>query len=505
MVVQFISVQAASLDANDIPTTQDFTVSGGPGSDPIAAVVTVTRAETDDTITAEGTLGVAFWADTPSNLGNGEDEGVATHGADGETTGNPSSGGHTARSLVAIADGTVTTTQLEATLTPVTDGIRLNYNTKPAAGVNLLVRVDCWFGIDNAYVGTFNANNATGGPPESESITDPGFQPQALIMASDIRTTANIVSRWRHGIGFAATSDDGTTITQAAMGSVVRDTTIPVVAGQKVNSTRGFAQVTFLSTTFIDTSIEITSFDATGFTYEIDEGAIARHNFVIYYLAIRFEDAGKAWAGAIATDTTAATFTQNITDPMISPIGGLIVPTWVITANSRTEGADAISAGLSSFSTTQEFSSSVTCHDGVSTTAAKSYTKNDEGFHFLDADGTKGIEGTIATTGTGIDATLTTNDTGDSHQFLLFLFGTEPEAFVDETIEITESIHAVLGELKAIDEAIDITEDRQSLVAAALFDTEVGSGRARSVALSGAVKQVAARAGAVAMHVSQSA
>jgi len=338
--------------------TQDFTVAGM--GTPKAAVFVLTTAVTN--ATSQAGAGIAF------GITDGVRQFCITASAQNATNLDSITRQRKSNTrCITLLDhtGTVLAEATFSTWDPGgVNGVRINWTVLPSVAV--LVTVHLFAGTNLlAYAGDFLASGNFAVP--DTVVTDPNFQPDQLMMIGNGTSTYDSTSAGAvMQIGFA---DRGAVITQGAS-SWISSNAVSLSASANVVSTLYVSPQPTLAY-----AIAITAFSIQGFTAT---AKIAASALRYPYLALSYGGAAAHWVGVVNSPTSNATQTE--TAPGFKPQFVLQLPTGAVSPADTiktSSGLGAGSYGISAFTATKVFTSSISDDDGDANMITGSFSSDD--------------------------------------------------------------------------------------------------------------------------------
>lgn len=238
--------------------------------------------------------------------------------------------------IYTLANGTPTADGLADFVSMDSDGFTVNWTDAPASA--WIIHYLCLGGTDitNAKAGTISPGTGTG----SKSTTDPGFQPEFLLMATAATTSNTLTAHDAFGIGMVTGTSAKGTMTFRDKDALA---TSDIVSAQV--SSKMLRMITTATGTALASDDDFTSFDATGFTYN---RAISI-NQPLFYLAI----AGGDWKVGVETSKT-STGTKATTGVGFKP-AGLFAFSWGLAASASVDATQGKWSMGASDGTTEGF------------------------------------------------------------------------------------------------------------------------------------------------------
>jgi hypothetical protein len=306
-----------------------------------------------------------------------------------------------AGSIMFLSDGAATV-EAEASMVSLdSDGFTINWSNAPASA--WLMHYLCIGGttITSAKAGAFNSNAGTG----SQAVTDPGFEPDFLLLASELggATTGNAQNLF--GIGMATSSS-----TEGALAIRDRDARPSTENGAIQVSDACFIALNSGGT--VGRRADFTSFDANGFTLNWSVASAAS----IGYLAL----AGGTYKVGVETQNT-TTGTKATTGVGAQPTGLFIVGTNRASSAAETTTQMRLSIGASDGTT--EGGTWIQSANGAADSDVDSRTYTDKVIGFSTQASTTDAEADVSAFGSdGFTLDWTTAD-ATAREFIYAAFG----------------------------------------------------------------------------------
>lgn len=351
--------------------TEDFTVAGfGAASSVKAAIFICTNAQVNDTQRANSVIGIGYTDGTTDlNDGIGIQDGVATSNTDRQ---------HSNTKCVCALDGTSTTTLYEGDFDSfITDGIRIDITKAPATAVYVTCILIGGADATNAHCGLKSLGDGT----SPVDITDPGFEPD-LVLVSGVSNSNNAGTAGNAVIHIGLAHNGGN-----QKGVAFRDSNgsgTMQLSMYTSSSTIG-GEVTASAIGWLGT---VGDFDSSGFS--ITPSANTGFDR-IYYLALKFSN--NPGISVFSQDGPTSTGSKSYTEPGFTPDFGMLLLTDSTAEDTfQNSGSDGLS--IATFDADNQFCSSISSEDGVSTSNAMTLSDN-KVIHDLDAGSTDLTVGTF--------------------------------------------------------------------------------------------------------------
>lgn len=216
---------------------------------------------------------------------------LALAGDDNQTTIQEGRTGSETQVIRQIADATSPSIGLQADFVSFdADGFTINVTTAP--GFTAICNYIVLGGTDITSVKVGAVDLATSGA--TQSFTDPGFQPDFLVLAHNGQTTWGNAATAKLGLGFASSSSD-----QGAI--VIGSQDLQADSDSHKWQKTGAILLNSDDTTAVDAEAALSSFDATGFTLSVSD--LPASAVRVGYLAVK----GGTWKVGAETQATSAT------------------------------------------------------------------------------------------------------------------------------------------------------------------------------------------------------
>jgi hypothetical protein len=338
---EFAVAQSAAPTSNG--GTQDLTSSGF--GTPSCALFWGGYGTANNTVVSDAGLWIGAYDGTRQySQGSASENGQATTDTGSVTD---------ADSALVTLLNTDQTKNGDGTASWITDGGRLTWADAPPSAFLINALLVGGAGVSNCYVGQITSNATV---DLTASTTAPGFQPDIIIAFA-----SQVTTHFRPSVGFAWRN--GGSVVQRAVGFNDNDAAADAQVSSRLTTNRivsagaaGIAQ------------IELTSFDASGITITTRDVGTA---ITMTYVAIKFNGLN-AWLGTSPAPT--ATGSAPHTGVGFLPQVGLMLQGEFAAVDTIYSGDDGELFGLSAFTSTAAYTSSVYSEDLAATSATESVT-----------------------------------------------------------------------------------------------------------------------------------
>lgn len=167
-------------------------------------------------------------------------------------------------------------------------GFTINWDDAPSAAVIVNYVLIGGTDITSAKAGNVTLTTASG----SQAFTDPGFQPDFLLLAETLLTTASVTGT-SNQVGMIGFADSTSSEQSVAWMSQTGQATTNTASGERTEIVQGITL-----TSSYDHEAELASLDASGFTLNVTDASAA--NRLIGYLAVK----GGRWKAFADTQRT---------------------------------------------------------------------------------------------------------------------------------------------------------------------------------------------------------
>lgn len=373
-----VTIGVARVAANTSTGNQAITVSMG-GATPVAALIMATSATTDATAAAHAVLGVGWAVSTSSRVA------FSAESQDNVTPINIAQALSTSLMVKTYTGAGAGTQDAAADFVSFgADTVTINWSDAPAAAVYL--HVVAWY---SASMSAYNGSVGLGTGTSAIDVTSPGFEPDAVIA---MYRTGDLTNSWEWSMGFASNDRAGTVAQrsvwmaeqEAATSNLLMrsDDRGVIVDGNGAGGLSWYAA--------------LGSFDSQGFSVT---PSASSGSSTMYYLALRFDNAGDAKVYSYSTPTS--TGSASDTGAGFTPAGVIYLTTLLEGATNAGAGitdGKAGTWGLAAINSSAQWSSTVTRQDNVNPSNTQSLS-DDQAFNVPLHDGTAGVVGTFSSFG----------------------------------------------------------------------------------------------------------
>ena len=345
-----VTIATTRVASNTSTGNQTITTADLGGLTPVAATFIITRATSDGTAADHASMGIGFAVSSSERLA------VATSDEHGQGAADTYRRA-TEDECVMILNPTDGSVDGEADFVSFSaDGCTINWGNAPASAY--LLTVIFFAGTDvSAHVDTFAAS---GTEDASVDVTDPGFEPDVVFVAShrsawDDSVISNSALSWGCAVNDGADTNFSVNLSgDDGAGSAVN--------AENSRSNRAAMNI-FTSSEF--GSYQLNTFDASGFSVTTKESAAGG---TYGYLALNFNGAASVWLGDISSPTSTGDDAEA--NPGFTPqavIAGFGRDPTFSDTQTNNQQTDVYSVGVGVTTATAEFSNMFTSEDGVTT------------------------------------------------------------------------------------------------------------------------------------------
>jgi hypothetical protein len=301
--------------------------------------------------------------------------------------------------FISAVDGTI---EAEAQLDSLdSDGFTIDWINAPASAWVMHYVAIGGTTVTSAKAGSFTSSGSTG----NQAITDPGFQPDFALFASDLGTTESINLQSLFSLGMATSSSERAAI-------AIRDRNAELTMNTGAIQVSDAAFIGLNSAGGVGRRADLTSFDANGFTLNWSTASAAHIN----YLAL----AGGVYKVGVETQKT-STGTKATTGVGGQPAGLLVAGT--NRAASASEDTAEMRLSIGAGDGTTEGGVWVQSADNVADSDVDSRTYTDKVIGFSTQPSTTDAEADISAFGSdGFTLDWTTAD-GTAREFMYAALG----------------------------------------------------------------------------------